>query len=50
MEGKDVMKELGIKPGPEIGKILNTIFSEVEEGKLKNEQEVLMKRLLSFRT
>ena len=50
IDGHDVMKELGIKPGPEIGKILNTIFSEVEEGKLKNEQEVLMKRLLSFRT
>jgi len=45
IDGHDVMKELGLKPGPEIGKILNTIFTEVEEGKLKNEKEVLLERL-----
>ena len=43
--GNDVMKELNLKPGPKIGEILNTIFSEVEDGKLKNEREVLIKRL-----
>ncbi len=50
IDGNDVMKELNLKPGPEIGKILKTIFEEVEEGKLKNERDALMKRLLSFRT
>ncbi|OGK13385.1 hypothetical protein A3A93_03455 [Candidatus Roizmanbacteria bacterium RIFCSPLOWO2_01_FULL_38_12] len=45
INGNDVMKELNLKPGPKIGEILNTIFSEVEDGKLKNEREVLIKRL-----
>ena len=45
IDGHDVMKELGIKPGPEIGKILNEIFAEVEDGKLKNEREALLERL-----
>ncbi len=49
IDGTDVMQELNIKPGPEIGKILTTIFEEVEEGKLKNEKEVLIKRLQEFK-
>ena len=43
--GHDVMKILGIKPGPEVGKILNKLFDEVVEKKLTNEKEVLLKRL-----
>jgi tRNA nucleotidyltransferase (CCA-adding enzyme) len=52
IDGNDVMKELNIKPGPEIGKILEKLFNEVVEnlpagrqGKLENEREVLLKRL-----
>ncbi len=49
IDGNDVMKELNIKPGPEIGKILNEIFTEVEEGKLKNEREILIERLKLYK-
>ncbi len=49
IDGNDVMKELGIKPGPEIGKILETIFEEVDEGKLQNEREVLLKKLHDYK-
>ena len=45
INGFDVMKELNVKPGPIIGKILNQLFSEVEAGTLKNEREVLLNRL-----
>lgn len=50
IDGNDVMKELGLKPGPEIGKILNAIFEEVDEGKLKNEKEVLLEKLKEFKS
>ena len=39
------MRELGLKPGPEVGKILNTLFGEVQEDKEKNKKEYLLKRL-----
>jgi tRNA nucleotidyltransferase/poly(A) polymerase len=45
VNGKDVMEILEISPGPKVGEILNTIFSHVEEGKLKNEREVLLKEI-----
>lgn len=45
VDGHDVMKEFGIKPGPIVGKVLNQLFAEVEEGKLLNERETLLKRL-----
>lgn len=50
IDGNDVMKELGIKPGPKIGKILETIFEEVDEGKLQNEREVLLEYLTQFKS
>ncbi len=43
--GHDVMKELGIKPGPKVGKILETLFKEVEDKKLDNKRGELLKRL-----
>jgi len=43
--GHDVMKELGIKPGPKVGEILETLFKEVEDKKLDNKREELLKRL-----
>lgn len=45
IDGNDVMEILKIKPGRKIGEILNTIFDEVVEGKIKNEREVLIERL-----
>jgi len=45
VNGFDVMKIFGIQPGPRVGEILNQIFKEVVEGKIKNEKEVLIKRL-----
>ncbi|MEK7182734.1 MAG: HD domain-containing protein [Patescibacteria group bacterium] len=45
VNGNDVMKELGIPSGPKVGQVLNTLFAEVEEGKLKNQREDLLKRM-----
>lgn len=44
IDGHDVMKLVGIKPGPEVGKILNKLFEEVIEDTRKNEREYLLKR------
>ncbi len=43
--GHDVMKELGIKPGPKVGEILETLFKEVEDKKIDNKRGELLKRL-----
>lgn len=45
ISGYDVMRELGIKPGPKVGKVLNQLFEEVQEKKNKNTKEYLLKRL-----
>lgn len=45
INGEDVMKALKIKPGPKVGEILNKIFAEVEEGRLKNEKASLLLKL-----
>ena len=45
VNGRDVMKLLNLKPGPVVGKVLETIFSRVEEGKIKNEREILLKEI-----
>lgn len=45
IDGNDIMKILNIKPGPEIGKILQTLFEEVDEDLSKNTKEHLLKRL-----
>jgi len=45
IDGKDVMKELKLKPGPKVGEILNTLFEEVMEDTSKNEKEYLLKRV-----
>lgn len=47
ISGNDVMKELKIKPGPKVGEILNKLFEEVAEGKLKNEKTILLKKIKS---
>ncbi|MGB9637267.1 MAG: CCA tRNA nucleotidyltransferase [Microgenomates group bacterium] len=45
INGFDVMKIFGLKPGPQVGGILNQIFEEVVEKKIPNEREALLKRL-----
>jgi len=45
VNGNDVMKILGIKGGPKIGKILEKLFDEVMEESEKNKREYLLKRI-----
>ena len=45
VNGHDVMGELGVKPGPIIGNVLDQLFAEVEAGTLTNEREALLSRL-----
>ncbi|HUW21836.1 MAG TPA: HD domain-containing protein [Candidatus Bathyarchaeia archaeon] len=45
IDGHDIMKTLNIKSGPLVGKILETIFTEVEEGKVKNDRDILLKKV-----
>jgi putative nucleotidyltransferase with HDIG domain len=44
VDGNDVMKELRLKPGPVIGKILEQLFNEVDEDLSKNNKDFLIKR------
>lgn len=48
VKGDDVMSVLKVKPGPIIGKILNDIFSQVEEGAMKNEREVQLEYIKNY--
>src|SRR3989344_4469582 len=41
VNGEDVMKELGIPPGPKVGLILNSLLSEILEDPAKNTDEYL---------
>lgn len=45
VNGKDVMEILNITPGPMVGKVLNQLFEEVVEGKIKNQRDSLLKRI-----
>ena len=45
IDGNDVMKTLGLKPGPEIGKILQGLFEEADEDLSKNTKEYLLERV-----
>jgi len=45
IDGRDVMKELGIPSGPEVGKILNDLFEKVEKKEIENEREALISEL-----
>lgn len=48
IDGRDVMKELKIKPGPKVGEILEALFKEVEDKKLPNEKKALLSALKDF--
>ncbi len=45
IDGNDIMRELKIKPGPEIGKILKTLFEEVDENLELNNRDYLLQRI-----
>lgn len=45
VNGKDVMKILGIPSGPKVGEILNKLFAEVEEDQSRNTREYLLQRI-----
>lgn len=45
IDGNDIMKELQMKPGPEVGKLLQKLFEEVDEDLSKNTKEYLLKRV-----
>ncbi len=44
IDGNDIMKELKLKPGPKVGKILQKLFEEADEDLSKNNKEYLLKR------
>lgn len=46
INGHDVMKKLGLKPGPEVGKILNDLFEKVVNKEIENNKEDLLSVLL----
>lgn len=50
INGNDVMEILDVKPGPEVGTVLDNIFNDVEEGRLKNDKEILIARLKELKT
>lgn len=49
IDGNDIMKVLSLKPGPEVGKILQTLFVEVDKDLSKNNKEHLLKRVKDLR-
>jgi tRNA nucleotidyltransferase (CCA-adding enzyme) len=50
INGNDVMKELNLKPGPEVGKILEKLFEEVVEKKVENKKEELLEKLSEYKS
>ncbi len=48
INGNDVIRELEIKPGPKVGEILEKLFKEVEEKKIENKKEVLLKEIKQY--
>src|SRR6185369_9554624 len=45
IDGNDIMKELNMKPGPQIGELLQKLFEEVDEDLSKNTKEYLLDRI-----
>ena len=45
IDGNDVMKVLNLKPSPEIGRIMQKLFEEVDEDLSKNNRDYLLKRV-----
>ena len=49
VNGHDVMKILEVAPGPVVGKVLGELFAEVENGKLSNERDALIRKIEEMR-
>lgn len=45
VDGHEVMKVLGIKPGPKVGEVLEALFEEIMEDRSKNTREYLLGRI-----
>jgi len=45
VDGKDVMRVLGIKPGRKVGKVLDSLFTQVEEDVKLNKRKILLRKL-----
>ena len=45
VNGRDVMKILGISPGPKVGQVLNKLFEEIIDNPSKNKRSHLLKRI-----
>lgn len=48
LTGKDLMKEMGMQPGPEIGRMLKRLLDFVIEDPSRNEREILLKAAREF--
>jgi len=48
INGHMLMKELNLKPGPQLGKILNTLFEQVLEDPTQNTVDVLLNKAKSL--
>jgi len=48
INGRDIMKQLKIKPGPKVGEILNKLFEEVLEDTSKNNRDYLIQKTLEL--
>jgi tRNA nucleotidyltransferase (CCA-adding enzyme) len=44
IDGRALMQELGMKPGPDLGRVLKTLLDEVVEDPTKNQREALLER------
>jgi len=44
IDGRALMQELGLKPGPDLGRILKILLDEVVEEPSKNQREILLER------
>ena len=44
INGRDIMSQLGIKPGKHIGIILNTLLNEVIDERIDNDKDILLSR------
>jgi len=42
IDGRGLMQELGLKPGPDLGRILRALLDEVVEDPSKNQREILL--------
>lgn len=45
IDGNDVMRKLALDPGPKVGKILESLFKEVDEDLSKNNRDFLLQRI-----